>query len=172
MKLSVYRASPLSVLLIRGSCPLVGGGRGAGLFGWPLSCTLGCGAHTGSPRSFHGSQPPVAGTPGFPAPHWSSERKGCLGTYRAACPLGRWGGAASAASLCARTALTGAGGLVPSALVAPGGELAVASSQDLDPQPCEFRVVREQDKVWFIYVFWWSLILLTSRRFQCPITFS
>lgn len=48
----------------------------------------------------------------------------------------------------------------------------MTSSQDLDPQLCEFQVLREQDKVWFIYVFGWSVILLTSRSFQCYVTFS
>ena len=33
-----------------------------------------------------------------------------------------------------------------------GGGPAVTSSQDLDPQLCELQVLREQDKVWFIYV--------------------
>lgn len=48
----------------------------------------------------------------------------------------------------------------------------MTSSQDLDPQPCELQVLREQDKVWFIYVFGWSLMLLTSRSFQCYVTVS
>ena len=140
----------------------------------PSSCTLGCGAHAGGPCSLHSSHPLCQAPQASQRPLWNSERKGGLGTLNGLPVPGADGQEQPQLPPCVLALPRRELGVLSLLCWWPEGGRgpAVTSSQDLDPQLCEFQELMEQDKVWFIYVFGWSLKLLTSRSVQCYVTFS
>lgn len=58
----------------------------------PSSCTLGCGAHAGGPRSPHSNHPLCQAPQAPQTPLWSSERKGGSGTLNGLPVPGATGG--------------------------------------------------------------------------------